>query len=84
MSFYSFIGKIWLDGYSFPLKTFAVHRCGSDRFLSPPPSGSVDSFLIYDDVIVEGAKFIDDSGIFFIDDVLFSKFEFELIASVAF
>ena len=52
--------------------------------MSPPPSGSVDSFLIYDDVIVEGAKFIDDSGIFFIDDVLFSKFEFELIASVAF
>ena len=82
MPLHSFIGQIWLDGYALPLETFAAHGYWGDGFLGSPSGWGADSFLEKDDVVVEGPEFVDDGGIFFVDDVLFPKFKFELVAGI--
>ena len=84
MALHFFIRDIALKWNFFPFKIFAVGRSGGDDFAGPPPCGSADSIAVEDDVIIKGAKFINNSWIFFIDDILFSNFKFELEASILF
>lgn len=83
MSFNLFVRQftVWCDFFPFEASAIDIFL-GGERLSGFPTCGCFDSVRVGDDTVVLGTEFVDDCGVFLINEVLFTELELELIRGI--